>query len=71
MEGDLEDLILIRVLPGVLFPQDRTHDLRNDARWRPLRTARLPMACGPNVDQPSDAERFGGTGSGGSAARIQ
>jgi hypothetical protein len=35
------DLIVIRVLHGGLFPQDRSCDLPSDARWRPLRTARF------------------------------
>ena len=51
MEGDLEELILIRDLRPGLFPQDRTCDLgeRGTAgdRCEPLG----PMACGPNVDQ--------------------
>src|SRR5918993_4093592 len=47
------DLILIRVLHGGLFPQDRSCDLRNDA---PL----VLMACGPNMDQTRPA--CGGSG---------
>jgi len=59
------DLILIRVLHPGLFPQER--DLlpgRPTHRLRPLGTTgnrSAPMACGPNVDQPRDTERFGRT----------
>jgi len=57
------DLILIRVLRQPSFPQDPTRDLRQDA---PLETAgnrSVPMACGPNVDQP------GSMGSGSTWSR--
>jgi hypothetical protein len=45
------DLILIRVLPGGLFPQDRTRDLRDDVPLETVANRSVPMACGPNVDQ--------------------
>jgi hypothetical protein len=60
MEGDLEDLILIRVLPPGSFPQDGTRNLgeRPTAgdRWRPLGTARLRW----RVDQTWTKPRYGG-----------
>jgi hypothetical protein len=45
MPSKIGDLILIRVLPLGLFPQDRACHLRERLpagdRWRPLRTVRL------------------------------
>jgi hypothetical protein len=48
-------LILIRVLHGGLFPQDRSCDLRNDASLETVANRSVPMACGPNVDQACPA----------------
>jgi hypothetical protein len=59
-EGLTWDLILIRVLPLGLFPQDRAGNLRERPtagdRWRPLRTARLRW----RVDQTWTKPRYGG-----------
>src|SRR4029450_1045694 len=60
MEGDLEDLILIRVLHRGLFLQDRIGDLRNDAPLETGANRSAPMACEPNVDQACPA--CGGSG---------
>jgi hypothetical protein len=49
------DLILIRILPGDLFPQDRTRDLRDDVALETVANRSAPMACGPNVDQARPA----------------
>jgi hypothetical protein len=50
MDGG-EERILIRVLPGGLFPQDRTRDLRDDVPLETVANRSAPMGCGPNVDQ--------------------
>ena len=60
MEGDPEDLILIRDLRPGLFPQDRISDLRDDAPQETATNRSVPMACGPNVDQARPAR--GGSG---------
>jgi hypothetical protein len=54
------DLILIRVLPGGLFPLDRTCDLGNDVPLETVANRSVPVACGPNVDQARPAR--GGSG---------
>jgi hypothetical protein len=48
-----QDLFLIRVLPGGLFPLDRICDLGNDVPLETVANRSGPMACGPNVDQPA------------------
>jgi hypothetical protein len=46
-----DERLLIRVLPGGLFPLDRTCDLGNDVPLETVANRSTPMACGPNVDQ--------------------
>ena len=58
MEGDPEDLILIRVLPAGPFPQDHIGDLRNDEPLETVANRSDPMACGPNVDQAALRRAF-------------
>jgi hypothetical protein len=52
------DRILIRVLLPVLFPQDRTCDLRNDVPLETVASRSVPIACGPNVDQAARRRTF-------------
>ena len=63
-ERTRRDLILIRVLPPGLFPQDRVCDLRERPtagdRWRPLRTARFRW----RVDQTWTRTTVGGPHTG-------